>query len=39
MGPEMHEVYAEVVVKQLDPRWARKGVTAALLKQQATARM
>ena len=24
--------YAEVVVKQLDPRWPRKGVTAALLK-------
>ena len=24
--------YTEVVVKQLDPRWARKGVTAALLK-------
>ena len=24
--------YTEVVVKQLDPRWARNGVTAALLK-------
>ena len=24
--------YGEVVVKQLDPRWARKGVTTALLK-------
>ncbi|DBA67025.1 TPA: hypothetical protein ACH3X2_002132 [Trebouxia sp. C0005] len=31
-GSQMSPRYAEVVVKQLDPRWARKGVTAALLK-------
>ena len=31
-GSQISPRYAEVVVKQLDPRWARKGVTAALLK-------
>ena len=31
-GTQISPRYAEVVVKQLDPRWARKGVTAALLK-------
>ena len=30
-GSQIFPRYAEVVVKQLDPRWARKGVTAALL--------
>ncbi|DBA72827.1 TPA: hypothetical protein ACH3X2_010212 [Trebouxia sp. C0005] len=31
-GSQISPRYAEVVVKQLDPRWARKGITAALLK-------
>ena len=31
-GSQISPRYAEVVVKQLDPRWARKGVTTALLK-------
>ena len=31
-GSQISPRYAEVVVKHLDPRWARKGVTAALLK-------
>ena len=31
-GSQISPRYTEVVVKQLDPRWARKGVTAALLK-------
>ena len=31
-GSQIFPRYAEVVVKQLDPRWARKGVTTALLK-------
>ena len=30
-GSQISPRYAEVVVKQLDPRWARKGVTTALL--------
>ena len=30
-GSQIPPRYAEVVVKQLDPRWARKGVTAAIL--------
>ena len=31
-GSQISPRYAEVVVKQLDPRWARKGVTTALLR-------
>ena len=31
-GSQISPRFAEVVVKQLDPRWACKGVTAALLK-------
>ena len=31
-GSQISPRFAEVVIKQLDPRWARKGVTTALLK-------
>ena len=31
-GSQISPRYTEVVVKQLDPRWARRGVTTALLK-------
>ncbi len=30
-GSQLSPRFAEIVVKQLDPSWARKGVTAALL--------